>query len=127
MQAISTMRWPLLGSRPVVSVSSTISRNLPSPPFAEESDDRLQTAQGQTAGRPSLHHEIRALSLPMIRKLFFQNGVQANLGHPRAPHDTLPLHERRCRNDEHIIAPPLSTGLKQQGDVEHDERYPPST
>src|SRR5271163_4408091 len=127
MQAISTIRWPSPGSRPVVSVSSTISRNLPSPPFAEESDDRLQTAQGHTTARPGLHHEIRALSLPTIRKLFFQNGVQANLGHPRAPHDTLPLHEGGCRNDEHIIATPLSTGLKQQRDVEHDERYPPGT
>ena len=46
-----------------------------SPPFAEESDDRLQTAQGQPAARPGRHHEIRALPLPMIRHLFSQNGV----------------------------------------------------
>ncbi len=48
---------------------------LPSPPFAEESDDRLQPAQGQVAACPGRHHEIRALSLPMIRQLFSQDGI----------------------------------------------------
>jgi hypothetical protein len=46
-----------------------------SPPIAEESDDRLQTPQGQAAARPGRHYEIRALPLPMIRHLFSQNGV----------------------------------------------------
>jgi hypothetical protein len=49
--------------------------HLPSPPLAEESDDRLQTAQGEVAARPGRHHEIRALPLPMVRRLFSQNGV----------------------------------------------------
>jgi hypothetical protein len=46
-----------------------------SPPFAEEPNDRLQTAQGQAAARPGRHYEIRALPLPKIRHLFSQNGV----------------------------------------------------
>ena len=100
---------------------------LSSPPFAEESDDRFQTAQGQVAARPRWHHKVRASPFPMIRNLFSQNGVKANLGHPRPPHDTLPLHEGGRRNDQHIIAPALGACLKQQGDVEHDERYPPGT
>jgi hypothetical protein len=45
-----------------------------SPPFAEEPDHRLQTAQGQATACPGRHHEIRALALPMIRHLFSQNG-----------------------------------------------------
>src|SRR5712671_777527 len=106
------MRWPSAGSRPVVSVSSTISRKLSSPPVAEESDDRLQTAQGEAATGPGRHHEIRALPLPMIRHLISQNSIQANLGHPRPPHDTLPLHEGGRRNDEHIIAPALGARFK---------------
>jgi hypothetical protein len=47
---------------------------LPSPPFPEEADDRLQTPQGHAATRPGRHHEISALPLPMIRNLFSQNG-----------------------------------------------------
>jgi hypothetical protein len=46
-----------------------------SPPFTEEPDDRLQTAQGQAATRPGRHHEIRTLTLATIRHLFPQNGV----------------------------------------------------
>jgi hypothetical protein len=34
------------------------------------------------------------------------------------------LYEGGRRNDERIIAPALGAGLKQQGDVEHDEPYP---
>jgi hypothetical protein len=37
------------------------------------------------------------------------------------------LYEGGRRNDEHIIAPALGAGLKQQGDVEHDEPYPAGT
>jgi hypothetical protein len=100
---------------------------LVSAPFAEESDNRLQAAQGQVAARPRWHHKIRPLSLPPIRNLFLQNSIQANLGHPWPPHDTLALHKGGCRNDEHIITPTLSAGLEQKGDVKHDERYPPGT
>src|SRR5438874_12900384 len=106
MQATSTMRWPSAGSRPVVSVSSTTSRNY-FLPFAEEPDDRLQTAQGQPSARPGRHHKVRVLPLPIIRYLFSQNGVEANLVHPRPAQNALPLHESGCRNDEDIIAPAL--------------------
>jgi hypothetical protein len=49
--------------------------HLLSSPVAEESDNRLQTPQGQAAAHPGRHHEIRALPLPMIRHLFLQNGL----------------------------------------------------
>jgi hypothetical protein len=67
------------------------------------------------------------LSLPVIRQLFSQDGIQANLCHSRPPHDTLPLHEGGCRNNEHIIAATLRARFKQQGNVEHDEQCPPGT
>ncbi len=100
---------------------------LPSPPFAEEPDDRLQTAQGHPAAHPGRHHKVRVSPLPMIRHLFSQNGIEANLVHPRPPQNALPLQKGGRRDDEHIIAPAFGAGFKQQGYVENGQRYPPGT
>jgi hypothetical protein len=44
-----------------------------SPRFAEEPDDRLQSAQGQAAACSGLHHKIRASALATVRHLLSQN------------------------------------------------------
>src|SRR5205085_7768907 len=98
---------------------------LSSPPFAEDTDDRLQAAQGQVATQPCEHDEICAPPLLMIRNLFLQNRVQANLGHARPPQYALPLYQGGSRNDEHIVASTLGAGLEQKRYVEHDERLAP--
>src|SRR6266403_5345357 len=87
MQPISTRRSPRKGSRPVVSVSRTISRmNLPEPVISESGPPpRHLNNLGQNVLDPrahgvetvgGIHHEIRTLALFGIGHLPRQDGIE---------------------------------------------------
>src|ERR1700739_1662106 len=115
MQAISTIRCPSLGSRPVVSVSRTISRINPPTLFPvdalslasyrlffgpQEPDDCLQPAQAQGSAQTCRNDEVGTPGFFEIWSLIAQDGRQSVLGHTGPPQYSMPLHEPRCRDDE---------------------------
>src|ERR1700730_18448585 len=108
-QAISTIRWPSDGSRPVVSVSSTISRMLPPPPRCrgstapvapaatappfKHSDDLGEAPQGRAAAVTGRNDEIGAASLFGIRHLLCEDAGEPLGGHARPPQNPSALQE----------------------------------
>src|ERR1700758_1064892 len=140
MQAISTIRCPLHGSRPVVSVSKTISRISPPPPLsvrtpapprdrqplgAQESDDCPQPAQAQPSTQTGRNDEVSTTTFLVIRHLIAQDSCEALARHAVAPQDPLTLHQHRCGNNENIIASALTTTLEEKWDIEPDNRLSP--
>src|SRR5579883_1787637 len=100
MQAISTIRWPSSGSRPVVSVSSTTSRipppatAFPAPPrlrppsvargaVAQHSDDLGQPTQALVSPESRRDDEIGAAALFGIRHLPAEDGGESLRRHSR--------------------------------------------
>src|SRR6516225_2421802 len=137
MQAISTIRCPSPGSRPVVSVSRTISRISPPPPLsvrapaltiarqppaAQESDDCMQPAQAQAATQAGRNDEVGTTTFLGIRHLIAQDSYEALVCHAAAPQDPLTLYQQRCGNNENIIASAFTTALEEKWDIEHDNR-----
>src|SRR5450755_4182760 len=94
IQPISTMRWPVNGSRPVVSVSSTISRMILAFAFCvrEGAQDRphLRARRFEAAG--GVDHEIGFFSFFRISHLFRDNGAKFLFRHARACQHALLLH-----------------------------------
>src|SRR5712692_4678237 len=97
IQPISTTRWPRKGSRPVVSVSSTISRMVLPRAFGlrEGSQNRshLLARRREAAGR--VDHEIGAFALFRIRHLLRDNGAKFLFRHARACEHAFLLHRLR--------------------------------
>src|SRR5437660_10960942 len=83
-QPISTTRSPVSGSRPVVSVSSTISRIERSGPRitppARHSSDRAQNAMdlrpGGIEGARAIHYEMRAAAFFLVGGLLRVSRVE---------------------------------------------------
>src|SRR5215469_5098962 len=108
MQAISTIRCPSLGSRPVVSVSRTISRINPPAPFSvdapslasyrqffgtQESDNCPQPAQAQGSAQTCWNDEVGAPAFFDIWNLIVQDCRQSVRSHTGPPQYSLLLHE----------------------------------
>lgn len=77
------------------------------------------------AAGPGRDDKICTTPLLAVGNLFLQNRTQANLGHAGPPQNTLPLHQGRSRNNDHIIAPTVCAGLEQERYIEHNEPLPP--
>src|SRR6516162_6847760 len=120
IQPTSTSRSPRKGSRPVVSVSRTISRISLETKISGESDPPPRhfnnLIQNVADTRPhgiktmrSIHHEIGPLALLGIRQLPRKNSVELFAGHVFARQNSLALDFRRGRDDDHGIHPRLAT------------------
>src|SRR5215813_2408076 len=140
MHAISTIRCPSLGSRPVVSVSRTISRINPPAPLpvhtpslpgyrqlfgAQKSDDCTQPAQAHLSAQTCRNDKVRSSAFYAIRRLIFQDCRQTILRHTRPPHYPLPLHEPRCGDHENIITSAFAPALEEKRNIKHDNRLSP--
>src|SRR5229473_8124272 len=123
-QPISTSRSPRSGSRPVVSVSRTISRisyyrtNDESGSSSRHLSSLIDNVpdsrtHGVEAVR-SIHHEIRAFALFCVGQLPRQDGGELFPGHVVALQDSLALNFRRCRDHHHRIDAFLTAGLEQE-------------
>src|ERR1700722_270731 len=120
-QPISTSRSPRSGSRPVVSVSRTISR-IKFVPGSGESGSPLRHLSSLLQDVPDscayrlkaiggIHHEIGAGTLFGVGQLPRENGVELFAGHIVARQDPLALNFRRCRYYHHRINAFLTAGL----------------
>src|SRR5215468_8231177 len=140
MQAISTIRCPSFGSRPVVSVSRTISRINPpallpvhTPPLpgyrqlfgAQKSDNCTQSAQAHHSAQTCRNNKVRSSAFFAIRHLIFQDCCQTILRHTRPPQYPLPLHEARCGDHENIITSAFAPALEEKRNIKHDNRLSP--
>src|SRR5208282_5041976 len=120
MQAISTMRWPSDGSKPVVSVSSTISRmnSVCSPGLIAASAQSCQAAgelaPGDGAAQPRGHGEIGAAALDLDGKLPGQDGLEPLLAHAGARQHPRALEKARRPQHRHRVATPIPPGLVEQ-------------
>src|SRR4051794_23024478 len=100
------MRWPVCGSSPVVSVSTTISRMSPPPShpsaaasrqgaarfgLAQDTEDLLQLAQRAGPAQPRQHDKIGAAPLLAVRGLGGEDSPKARIGHPGPASHPLPL------------------------------------
>src|SRR5690349_22192148 len=119
MQPISTTRSPVRGSRPVVSVSSTISRmcflrlahdlfpktgahfsgSCAGPritPSARHSSNSAQNAMNLRPGgieaARAIHYEMGAAALFLVGGLLGENGIEFSLAHVGAGEHALALH-----------------------------------
>src|SRR6516225_3107433 len=129
MQPISTSRWPATGSSPVVSVSSTISRNPcllgESPATRRHCSNCIKngTHLGTRVVDPArgVHDEISAPALLVIRHLLAENGLELLPGHSGARQHTglLNLRGRGCHHDR--VYTPIASGLEQERDIEHSD------
>src|SRR6056297_1110646 len=115
---ISTIRSPLSGSNPVVSVSSTISRiDDLSPDLAQD----ILNALPRLFKSPRWNHVIRARPLLRVRKLTGKNGLEPLFRHSRPGQDANALCFWRGRYDDSRIDPGVRAGLEKKRDVdEHD-------
>src|SRR6185437_11159663 len=136
MQASSIRRWPLSGSRPVVSVSRTISRAItPSlAPFARprKALAPVRTLQFRDDGAHLLARMIEALAgvddemgagaLLLVGHLTGEDAVELGFAHPFARQDPLALHIGRRGDHDDGVHVSLAAGLEEQRDVEHHDR-----
>src|SRR6516164_5822687 len=140
MQATSTIRCPSCGSRPVVSVSKTISRIGPPPPLAigapalpsdhrflgaQRYDDCTQTAQAHAPIQAGRNNKIGTPAFLVIRHLIAQNRRQSPLRHTGSPHYPLLLHQSGGGYNDHVITPPFAAALEEQRDIEDNDRLAP--
>src|ERR1700682_4525907 len=120
-QPISTSRSPRSGSRPVVSVSRTISRmnykagkgESGSPP--RHFNSLIQNVPNSCAhgieSMGSIHHEIRTFALFGVGQLPRQDSVELFAAHVVARQDSLALNFRRRRDHHHRVDAFLAAGL----------------
>src|SRR5713226_2238694 len=122
IQPISTSRSPRSGSRPVVSVSRTISR-ISYNRTNDESGSSLRHLSSLIQNVPDsgthrvkavrgIHHEIRTFALFGVGQLPRQDGVELFAGHVVARQDTLALNFRRRRDHHYRIDAFLAAGLE---------------
>src|SRR5258706_13729217 len=114
-QPISTSRSPRSGSRPVVSVSRTISRMN----YTAENDESgspprhlnslvQNVPDSQAHGVESIgciHHEISAAAFFGVGQLPREDGIELFTGHVVARQDSLVLKFRRGRDHHHRVHP----------------------
>src|SRR6202021_4170042 len=131
-QPISTSRSPRNGSRPVVSVSRTISR-MSTHRRGGESGSALRHLNnlGQNVPDSAAHgvktvrgipHEIGALAFFGVRQLSHHDGLESLSGHGAPGEDALALDFRRRRYHDHRIDALLATGFEQKRHIPHDNR-----
>src|SRR5689334_3775194 len=126
MHPSSTSRWPWAGSRPVVSVSRTISRMLCAvesvTPFWHFSYSRKNFTYLRTCRIESfrcIHDEIRAFSFFRVRHLVCRNPCQLLCSHAGTLENTRALNVFRRGYDHHGVAAPITAGFEQQGNIQH--------
>src|SRR5579883_2220247 len=124
------MRWPACGSRPVVSVSTTISRTAPplvAPPVfpADDSERGAQPAQGPGAVQAGIDDKIGGAALSRVGELGGEDGREARLAHAGAAQHPLALQPGRGGDDEDAVAQAVGAGFEQQRNVEHGEPHAP--
>src|ERR1700738_326946 len=129
MKPISTTRSPVSGSRPVVSVSSTISRIERSGPRitapARHSSNGAQNAmdlrpRGIEAAR-AIHHEMRSAAFFLVGRLLGEDRVELALAHVGAGEHALALQLGGGRDHHHGVDPILRADPERQRAVEtHD-------
>src|SRR5262249_21167476 len=127
MQPSSTRRWPWPGSRPVVSVSTTISRIclpavesfLPLRHCSNADKNITHLSARSVKTLRCIHHEIRASSFFRVRHLFGKYRGEFLFGHARARENAGPLHSGRRRDHDDRVATFFPASLKQQWNVEH--------
>src|SRR3954452_18422546 len=124
MPPISTRRCPSPGSRPVVSVSRTISRiSLRSAgPAGDRAQDSTDPALGMSKAEARLDEKMRAPTLLRIGHLLCEYCLEFFLRHARPGEDALPLHRFGRGHERDHIGISLAAGLEEQGDVEDDGR-----
>src|SRR5436305_12974246 len=94
MPPISTRRWPSFGSRPVVSVSRTISRILlrSAGPAGNRPQDRTDPALGMGKAKTRFDEKMRAPALFRIGHLLCEYRLKLLLRHARPGEHALSLH-----------------------------------
>src|SRR5579872_5953850 len=127
-QPISTSRSPRKGSRPVVSVSRTISRmEVREPTRKDERDEGESGSPGRQFSSLNqnvansradgiktvrgIHHEMRPLSLLGVGHLPRQNAGELFLGHIGPRQNALALDFRRRRDHDNRIDALFAAGL----------------
>src|SRR5580693_10718503 len=101
-QPISTTLWPSTGSRPVVSVSSTISRMvlfLPAPLQCRDHGLHLRESMVETL--VGLNHEMGFCTLFGIGHLTRQDMIELVRRHPGPRQNARALHVMRRRHHHH--------------------------
>src|SRR6476469_6631761 len=124
MPPISTRRWPSFGSRPVVSVSRTISRiSLRSAgPAGNGAQDPTDPALGVAKAKARFDEKMRAPALLRIGHLLCQYCLKLLLRHARPSEHAPPLHRFWRGNEGNRIGFRLAASLEQQRNVENDDR-----
>src|SRR5436305_8995672 len=118
---ISMMRWPSTGSRPVVSVSRTISRNrfVLWAARAQGGHDLLHLREGMVQPLVGLNHEMRLCTLFCIRHLTGQDVVELVLGHARTTKHTRALNVCRSGHHHHRVHARVAPCFEQQWDIHY--------
>src|ERR1700722_5609809 len=120
---ISSTRCPSAGSRPVVSVSSTISRMARSPSgqrrgraheLGDDGARHLETT-------PCVDDEVSPAPFFGIRRLAGKNGLKLGLGHARARQRARALDGGRSADHDHEVNAGFSASLEQQRHVDDNE------
>src|ERR1700744_471473 len=124
MPPISTRRWPSLGSRPVVSVSRTISRmSLRSAgPAGNGAQPRADPARRMGKAEAGVDEEMRPLALFRIGHLLCNYRPEFFLRHARPGEHPLPLHRFERDDERDRIRLRLPAGFEEEGDIEDDDR-----
>src|SRR3954452_6927371 len=120
MQPISTRRCPCSGSRPVVSVSNTISRiDVLCCESASSSrhcsncvKDSTHLGTGGVKALRRIHYEIGAPALLRVRHLLGKDDLKLFQRHSRPLEHTSLLHLRRGRGNDHRIDALFTAGLE---------------
>src|SRR5690348_5408820 len=114
------MRCPSAGSRPVVSVSTTISRISAPGPFCECRHDGFHLFKSMIDTLVGLHHKMRARALIHIRHLAGEYMVEGRFAHARPRQYACPLYVMRCGDDDDRVHIPFTAGFKKQWNIEDD-------
>src|SRR5262245_21921191 len=115
------MRWPLVGSIPVVSVSSTTSRMADSRTGVAALHQPLHAGERAPAGaaiETGRHDEIRPPALARIGHLACEDRGEALGRHAGAAEAARRLHEAGRADDDDAVAAPLAAGFVEERDVE---------
>src|SRR4051812_27700284 len=126
-QPTSTIRSPLFGSRPVVSVSRTISRMDALFPIRWRRDnlqDITHLRTGVIETLRGIHHEIGTAAFFCVRYLLGDDGLELLFRHSGPRQSALTLHPGRRRYHHDGIASPFAPGLIEQRNIQYGDRRP---
>src|SRR3954468_18796549 len=124
MPPISTRRCPSPGSRPVVSVSRTISRiSLRSAgPAGDRAQDSTDPALGMSKAEARLDEKMRAPTLLRIGHLLCEYCLEFFLRHARPGEGAPPLHRFGAGPGAGPIGISPRAGLEEEGGCREDGR-----